>query len=43
MSVGMTEASEASLAVASFMKHPDEGRQILYMAGRNLGRSREML
>ena len=43
MPVGITEASEASLAVAPLMQGSDEDRQIWQVPGRDLGSGRQML
>ena len=43
MPVGITETSEASLAVAPLMQGSDEDREIWQVPGRDLGRGREML
>jgi hypothetical protein len=43
MPVGITEAAEASLAVAPLVLGSDEDGEICHMPGRDLGRGREML
>jgi hypothetical protein len=43
MSIGITEASEASLAVAPLMQGSDEDREIWQVPGRDLGSGRQML
>jgi hypothetical protein len=43
MLVGITEASEASLAVAPLMQRSDEHREIWQVPRRDLGRGRQML
>jgi len=43
MPVGITEASEASLAVAPLMQGSDEDREIWQVPGRDLGSGRQMI
>jgi hypothetical protein len=43
MPVGITEASEAPLAVAPFMQGSDEGREIRQVPARDLSNGRQML
>jgi hypothetical protein len=43
MRVGITEASEAPLAVAPLMQGSDEGREIGQVPARDLGNGRQMV